>query len=145
MKEETTMMFVIWGKAKGKQDCTPSCQGYSYRAADTLNDRAIEIVRAAYYSRYGEYPKYFFPLEAILSLKIVMYYEIPKATDNLTREKMLSQKIRPVISSELNKTLKIVADALKGVAYLDDGQIVSMQASKFYGEVPRIEVCLQTV
>ena len=41
--------------------------------------------------------------------------------------------------------MKAVADALNGVCYKDDKNIVKMSIEKFYSDMPRIDVIIQEV
>ena len=41
---------------------------------------------------------------------------------------------------DIDNCIKIIADALNGLAYVDDTQIVAVVAEKFYAEIPRVEV-----
>lgn len=47
--------------------------------------------------------------------------------------------LRPVTRPDLDKLIRSVLDALKGVAYGDDGQVTTIQAQKVYGD-PRLVV-----
>jgi len=134
------IMFTVYGEPKGKQRPVFTRKGRAYTAKQTVDYEAA--VQAAYRSQYGNYS---FPLEVTLSLQIAAFYKIPKSTSKAMRKRMHSQEIRPRKTPDIDNVVKIVADALNGVAYADDRQIVTMQASKFYGETPRIEVCLQAI
>jgi len=75
-----------------------------------------------------------------ISLKIVAYYPIRKGESKCNVACMLSGNTRPTKKPDISNVLKIVEDALNGVAYKDDAQIVHNETDKFYGEVPRVEV-----
>lgn len=47
---------------------------------------------------------------------------------------------RPAVAPDIDKLLRAVADALTGVCYHDDGQIVEVLVSKMYGHSTIIEV-----
>jgi Holliday junction resolvase RusA-like endonuclease len=47
---------------------------------------------------------------------------------------------RPAVAPDLDKLVRGVSDALSGVAYFDDGQIVELFASKVYADETYIEV-----
>lgn len=62
----------------------------------------------------------------------------------LPRPKALGQRSKPhVTSPDLDKLVRSVGDALTGIAYRDDSQIVDLRATKMYaapGDVPHIDV-----
>lgn len=64
-----------------------------------------------------------------------------KITEEI-RQKMLSGEIVPIGKPDCDNLLKSVADALNGIAYTDDKQIVEMAIRKQYSDKPRIEVVL---
>ncbi len=50
-----------------------------------------------------------------------------------------------VVKPDLDKLIRSTGDALKGIAYHDDGQIVSLACEKFYGTPERVEITIETV
>ena len=86
-----------------------------------------------------------FPDEAMLDVRILAYYGIPKSTSKKKRTEMLGRSIRPTKKPDADNVAKAVADSLNGVAYRDDTQIVDMQVRKFYSENPRVEVIIKAV
>jgi len=51
-------------------------------------------------------------------------------------------RIYPIIKPDADNILKIVADALSGLAFVDDKQIISVYAEKKYSLKPCVEVIL---
>ena len=49
----------------------------------------------------------------------------------------------PTVAPDLDKLVRGVLDALTGVAYLDDAQVVSIHAHKVYGSSGGVEVRLE--
>ena len=82
---------------------------------------------------------------AAVKVIIVMYYKIPKSTSKKKHEMMISGEIRPTVKVDLDNCMKVVCDALNGIAYKDDAQIVSARLSKYYSDCPRIEVTIREV
>lgn len=80
----------------------------------------------------------------ILSLKI--YRSIPKTMPKYKRELALAGQIRPVTKPDVSNVLKGVEDALKGLWYKDDSQIVGYgEMGKWYDERPRIEIMMRVL
>jgi Holliday junction resolvase RusA-like endonuclease len=55
---------------------------------------------------------------------------------------MIAGTERPTKKPDIDNIEKIIFDALNGIAYNDDSQIVSCWADKFYSTVPRVEVVI---
>lgn len=70
------------------------------------------------------------PLEGAVSLKVTVQRRLPKSRPKKTASE--PDTFRP----DLDNVLKLVMDALNGVAYLDDNQVTLIQAEK----LPRIRI-----
>jgi Holliday junction resolvase RusA-like endonuclease len=53
---------------------------------------------------------------------------------------MLARKMRPVTKPDVDNLAKSVLDAINGVAYKDDNQIVDLVARKVYADIPFVKV-----
>lgn len=84
-------------------------------------------------------------LEGALSLRVYAYFPITKSTSKKNRELMLRGKIRPTKKPDWDNLGKIVGDALNGLAYNDDSQIVDGSCIKRYSDNPRVEIELTEV
>lgn len=64
-----------------------------------------------------------------------------------TRPKSISVKKRPnhTVKPDLDKLIRCVGDALKGKIYAEDALIVSIEATKEYGDPPRVEISVSEV
>jgi Holliday junction resolvase RusA-like endonuclease len=64
------------------------------------------------------------------------------ATFVVQRPKSVSEKKRPhaVCKPDVDKYLRLLQDALTGVLYVDDAQVVRVQMAKVYGEDPGVQV-----
>ena len=78
------------------------------------------------------------PLTGAVSLVVTFYLPIPMSWSKKKKENRIGQfhASRP----DLDNLLKGVLDALNGVLYNSDAQVVKLSAAKFYGTQPRIEV-----
>lgn len=128
------MDFIIPGKPKGKTRPRFSRGGkntYTDKGTREYEEKVAEAFRAAG-GTMGNYA----------AIRIRAYYLIPQRTRKDILEGMISGKIRPAKKPDLDNVLKIIMDALAGVAFEDDNQIVQAYVEKFYGEEPRVEVTL---
>jgi Holliday junction resolvase RusA-like endonuclease len=53
---------------------------------------------------------------------------------------MVGGRIRPTKRPDVSNVIKIIEDALNGLAYRDDSQIVRVVGEKYYSDSPRVEV-----
>lgn len=78
--------------------------------------------------------------EGYVAMTVIAYYAIPKSASKKKAEQMRSGEIRPTKKPDCDNVLKIIADALNGIAYKDDAQIIRATVEKWYSDVPRVEV-----
>ena len=78
-----------------------------------------------------------------ISARIVAFYGIPASASKKKQFEMMSGKIRPTKKPDTDNVLKVICDALNGIAYKDDAQIVHARVSKYYSDNPRVEIYLQ--
>ena len=86
-----------------------------------------------------------FPDNAMLDVRIIAYYDIPKSTSKRKRKEMLEHKIRPAKKPDWDNVGKIICDSLNLVAYHDDSAVVDAQVRKFYSENPRVDVTIRII
>ena len=75
-----------------------------------------------------------------LHLKIRIYRPIPKSFSKKKRREALEGKVLPATKPDLKNYVAGIEDALEGVVFKNDSQIISYDCAKYYGDPPRIEV-----
>lgn len=121
------------------------------RAGKTRNGRTI-LYDPAKSRSYKEYvrlvasqnaPKSL--LTGPLSVRMVIYRETLKSFSR--RKKLLAEEgeVRPTTKPDLDNHAKSICDALNGIIYKDDSQIVDLSVSKFYSENPRVEIRIEEI
>ncbi|WP_366294347.1 RusA family crossover junction endodeoxyribonuclease [Paenibacillus sp. AN1007] len=75
-----------------------------------------------------------------LGMMLTVYRPIPKSFSKKKAALAEAGEIRPVSKPDVDNYLKGVKDALKGVMWKDDSQVVEVFAQKRYSFRPRIEV-----
>lgn len=80
-----------------------------------------------------------------LRAEIDAYFTINKTVSQKKKEQMINQQIRPTKRPDLDNVAKAVLDALNGLAYNDDSQIVSLTINKYWAEVPRVTIKIEEV
>lgn len=128
--------FEIEGKIKGKG--RPRFSNYggfvkAYTPADTASyENLIKVqFRITCGKWYSELP---------LKMKITAIHGIPKSTSKKDRARMLSGELKPTKKPDFDNICKIICDALNGIAYKDDTQVVELKMQKVYGELEKVIV-----
>lgn len=82
------------------------------------------------------------PLEGALTLSVRVYREIPKSFSKKKVEQAESGEIRPTTKPDVSNYIKGIEDALNGVCWHDDSQIVAYKEpfGKYYSATPRVEI-----
>ena len=123
--------FTIPGKAIAKQSFRYTRDGRKY--TDKEVNGYANWVRLCFERAYPEHlPSMFF--EKPLKVHIQAYFEIPKSYSKKKREMCLAGLIRPTVKPDTDNISKNIKDALNGIAYPDDKQVVTETIEKFYGE-----------
>lgn len=83
------------------------------------------------------------PLTCPVRLTCVIYRAVPQSWSRRKRADAIADKIRPTTKPDVSNILKGIEDALNGVWYADDSQIVEYGLiGKWYAEEPRVYVRL---
>ena len=82
----------------------------------------------------------FIPLEGALRMTIIAYMMIPKSTSKKGTKLMIDRVIRPIGRIDIDNIAKVSFDALEGLAYKNDNQIVTAICHKYYAVRPRLEI-----
>ena len=82
--------------------------------------------------------------DEMISVVIEAHFEIPSSTSKKKKEAMLKDELRPITKCDLDNIMKIICDALNGVAYRDDSRIVAALLVKKYSENPCVIVTLKS-
>lgn len=136
--------FVVPGEVVGKgrpRFSTVNGYGRAYTPKKTLSYE--KSVRTAYLE---EYPTGLLtwqdkePLEMIVNA----YFEIPKSASKKAKQKMLLEQF-PTKKPDADNIIKSIADALNGIAYADDSQIVSATVHKIWSSEAKAEVIIREV
>lgn len=75
-----------------------------------------------------------------LDVRATAYVEIPASWPDKKRNQAADGDILPVSRPDADNYLKCVLDAMNGVVYKDDSQVVNMSVQKRYSFTPRMEI-----
>lgn len=73
-------------------------------------------------------------------LTVVSFLPIPASWSKKRRDAALNGEIAPTCKPDADNLMKGVADALNGIVYRDDAQVVSGHSTKHYAAVPCVQV-----
>lgn len=80
------------------------------------------------------------PMVGPLALDLTLFVAIPKSTTKRDRARIAVGTYHPTKKPDLDNVLKAVTDAMNGIVYEDDAQIVRIVTAKVYSDTPRAEV-----
>ena len=80
------------------------------------------------------------PLKYPLILYIDVYRDIQKSGSGRIKQMKEGRMILPDMKPDITNYVKGIEDALNGIVYVDDSQITTLVARKFYSYEPRIEI-----
>jgi Holliday junction resolvase RusA-like endonuclease len=83
------------------------------------------------------------PLETPVTLYLYIRAPIPKSLPKKRMEACLNGLEKPIKKPDASNVLKSVEDAMNGVVYKDDSQIVNIHVSKVYSSVSGVDVCIK--
>lgn len=132
--ETMTVKFEAEGDPVGKARPRVTKAGHAYTPGKTAAKE--HEVRTCYREAAGGFA---FDGNKPLGVAITAYYRIPKSYTKgrrLAAEHNITRPGRP----DIDNVLKLVLDALNGIAYGDDSQVCHIEAYKYYGDRARVEV-----
>jgi len=132
----TIRKLVIPGKPLGKQRPRVLKTGIAYTPKETVHYETF--VKMLYLEKYAGVK----PFEGPVAVEIVALYQIPRSANKRRKEAMRRGAIKPTVRPDVDNILKIVTDALNGVAYLDDKQIIACWVHKCYAAAPAVHVTI---
>ena len=85
------------------------------------------------------------PLDGALGLSMQIALEVPESWAPERRAAALAGRERPVVKPDFDNVAKAICDAMNGVVYRDDAQIVESSVRKIYGPLPGVLVTIETI
>lgn len=121
------VQFIIPGRPVGKGRPRFTRNGHCWTPDKTVAyERDIKL---AYWGKYG---KRKYEADKALAVEIILYYPRPKSMAK--HKRLMAQKgvLRPTVKPDVDNVIKSILDALNGVAFEDDRQIVQIECEKWY-------------
>lgn len=90
-------------------------------------------------------PRQKYLIKGPIRVDVWIYRPIPKSWSAKKKEHAEWGELRPVVKPDIDNYAKAVFDALNGIIWEDDSQIVECRLYKYYANKPRIEVEILTL
>lgn len=78
-------------------------------------------------------------------VEIVAFFEPPKSARKRDKAEMLANRILPEKKPDVDNIAKIILDALNGIAYKDDSQVVDLSVKKCFAAEARVYVHIEEI
>lgn len=133
------MEFYVEGKVVPKQSFR-----FSYKGGYVSN----EVRQYAYKVRNSfesEYPNWRVDNKNAFKMEIDIFFKIPKRKSKTFKMRCLADEIRPTKRPDIDNVSKNILDALNGILYADDKQIVELTVRKYYAEIDYAKISIKGV
>ena len=131
--------FFIAGEVQAKQ--RPKFNGrFAYTPKETVSYE--NLVKLQYQAQCGNYR---YPDDVPLIVAIFVHIEPPQSASNIKKTRMLNQAEYPLKKPDVDNVAKIILDALNGIAYRDDKQVVTLIVKKSYAGESGVGVTISEV
>ena len=134
--------FTVPGMPQGKQRprvCRINGRSLTYTPKQTIEYE--RLVRAS----YAAVSKVKFERNLPVEISILALYPVPKYASKKTKNLMLNGCLLPTKKPDSDNTIKIILDALNGVAYCDDSQICRVYFEKMYAKIPETKIRVKEI
>jgi len=133
-------MFTVYGEPVGKQRPRFARRGnfvstYTPQKTKTYEDEIRMMAKAAMGSSE--------PLDTPVTVAIYIRVGIPASFSKQKRKDALANIEKPTKKPDADNILKCFMDAMNGIVYLDDKQVVNIHLTKVYAETPVVEVMVK--
>ena len=120
------MIFFVEGQPQGKARPRFTRAGHPFTPKKTVAYE--EQIRDCFLEANGKK----LPADCYVAVSIRAVFEIPKSYSKKRKENCANGIERPAKKPDADNIIKAVLDALNGVAYEDDKQVVSVRCTKWY-------------
>ncbi len=138
-----SVTFRVPGKPQGKARARTFKDAHTGMAKSITPEKTVlyeNFIKERYLERSGE-----MCLESgtPVALRVAARFRPPKSASKKRRQAMLEGCELPLKKPDADNILKVVADALNGIAYQDDKQIVLAEARKAYSEMEGLYITVE--
>jgi Holliday junction resolvase RusA-like endonuclease len=108
----------------------------TYTPKETVNYETL--IKELFAVKYADFK----PIDCPVKMALEIFHSIPNSKSKKVKALMEAGSIRPAVRPDMDNVIKILCDALSGLAYQNDSQIIELTAKKFYSYIPRVELTL---
>ena len=121
------MQFIVKGRPQGKKRPRFSRVSHTvYTPSETINyETQIALAFKAGGGRC-------IPTGQCVAVSVTAFFPVPKSYSKGKRKACIDGDIRPDKKPDIDNVLKVVLDALNGLAYDDDKQVIEAICRKYY-------------
>ena len=136
------VIFEVPGQPKGKERPRWTMVSNTSIVYTPRNTRGYEDMIKIYYkiNNFKAFKK-----DEALEVSAIAYYQIPKNTKKSHKLLMLKGKMLPTKKPDIDNIMKVVLDALNGIAYHDDSQVCKVNFMKMYSEDPKLKILIRNM
>ena len=139
---EMTFMvtYIVYGEAVGKGRPRFAKRGnfvstYTPQKTKTYEDEIRMMASAAMGGSE--------PLDTPVTVAIYIRVGIPTSFSKQKHREALAGIVKPTKKPDADNVLKCFLDAMNGIVYLDDKQVVNIFLTKVYAETPAVEIMVK--
>lgn len=132
------LTFTVPGEPRGKGRPRFSRNGTVYTDSKTraYENKIVDCYRDANGAMRAADP-------AFVAVDVVAYLPIPRRSTKAQVAGMIGKEILPSKKPDVDNILKIVLDALNGIAYKDDSRVYRASCVKYYASDPHLEITIE--
>ena len=136
---------VPWKRARAKtHKVKDDKSGKEKTTVHFFEDKKASEYKEKIKNAYKESGGKFFEKGTPLRCDVCFLIAVPRSESLLKRQRLIREG-RPTKRPDIDNLYKLIADALNGIAYYDDSQIVRLSLSKFWSSEPRVEIIIREI
>lgn len=138
-----SITFHVPGKPQGKARARTFCDPKTGKHRSVTPDNTVlyeNLIKNIFLQNAGGF---YLERGRPVTLRIVARFLPVKSASKARRADMLAGRELPLKKPDIDNIVKVVADALNGVAYYDDTQIVLATAAKGYSAVEGLDITVE--
>ena len=107
----------------------------------------VEKERNIAFDVRSQLPEGFIPYDCPLSFEVLFVFPILSSMKKAVRQAIEEGEIvyKPTKPDLHDNLMKILADSMNGIVFVDDSRICKVSSQKIYGIIPRIEVIIKQI